>query len=47
MELMDIVGSDFNLYVSHVFENVCREFLFEKSPIVFNKLGDGGTKTRK
>ena len=39
MELMDIVGSDFSLYISHVFENVCREFLFEKSPIVFNKIG--------
>lgn len=38
-ELTDIVNSDINTYFSHVFEKVCKEFLFDTSPIVFNKIG--------
>ncbi len=38
-ELIDIVNIDMNLHFSSVFEKVCREFLFDKSPIVFNKIG--------
>lgn len=38
-ELMNIVKPDFNRYVSLIFEKVCREILFDVSPIVFNKIG--------
>lgn len=38
-ELMDIVSPDLNLHFSQVFEKVCKEILFDVSPIVFNKIG--------
>ena len=38
-ELMDIVDTSFNMYVFLIFQKVCREILFDVSPIVFNKIG--------
>lgn len=38
-ELMGIVKTDINIYFSQVFEKLCRDFLFDKSLMVFNKIG--------
>jgi AAA+ ATPase superfamily predicted ATPase len=46
-ELMNIVDTSFNMYVSLIFEKVCREILFDVSPIVFNKIGRWWHKDRK
>ncbi len=46
-ELMDIIEADINIHFSHVFEKVCRQFLFEKSPIIFNKIGTWWQKDKE
>jgi AAA+ ATPase superfamily predicted ATPase len=38
-ELTEIINPDLNTHFSRIFEKVCREFLLDSSPIVFNKIG--------
>lgn len=38
-ELMDFIKPDINMYFSLIFEKVCKELLFDRSPIIFNKIG--------